>query len=145
MPPVQRELRREDKRFDLLTEVATVSANYYQSVWNVFFSLRDREKPESRRIYREEMQKASAQAQGMYVKLSKLFDNKTIDTEWKQLTEVYHSIYYPLGRGERTTEEAMNQRLVEADRLRQSILGKMEDELTGRKEKRGLCQPSLNR
>jgi len=51
IPSVQRELKREDRRFDLLTEVATVSANYYQSIWNVFFSLRDREKPESRRIY----------------------------------------------------------------------------------------------
>jgi len=80
------------------------------------------------------MQKASAQAQGIHVKLSKLFDDKIIAAEWKHLMEIYHAVYYPLGCGERTTEEAMNQRLAEADRLRQSILSKMEDELTKEKD-----------
>ena len=116
-------------------EVAQLSGEYYQGIWNVYFGIIGEETPEAMRWYRDQVQKASAKAKGMGVKLSMLFSDQTIAQEWEQAMKVYHDAHYPLGRPEERNkinkeyENTLNEKLKPAESLLDSMVSKMRAEL----------------
>ena len=116
-------------------EVAQLSGEYYQGIWNVYFGIIGKEDAEALRWYRDQVQRASARANGMGIKLSMLFSDPAVAQEWKRAMKIYHDAHYPLGRPEERGkineeyEKLLNEKLKPADLLLESIVEKMQAEL----------------
>ncbi len=129
IPKIQREQKLADRQYEAISEVAVANANYYQSIWNVYFGLSNNEDTEARRHYRDQMQAASAQAEGIKAKLAILFRDSRIVEDWQLLMQVYGRTYYPLGRGENLSEATVNQMLTDAAPLWEALSTNMRQEI----------------
>ena len=135
VPAAIRQQKRLDEKYASITEVAELSGEYYQGIWNVYFGIIGKEDAEALRWYRDQVQKASARASGVGIKLSMLFSDPAIAQEWKQAMKIYHDAHYPLGRPEERGkineeyEKLLNEKLRPADPLLESMIEKMQAEL----------------
>lgn len=135
VPSAIRKQKQLDEKYVAITEVAQLSAEYYQSIWNVYFGIVGNEPPEATRWYRDQAQKASAKGEGIRVKLSMLFSDPKIVQHWEQVMKVYHDAHYPLGRPEERNkineeyEAVLNKNLRSADPPLQAMVQKMRTEL----------------
>jgi len=135
VPAAIRQQKRLDEKYASITEVAELSGEYYQGIWNVYFGIIGKEDAEALRWYRDQVQRASAQAKGIGIKLSMLFSDPTIAQEWTQAMKIYHDAHYPLGRSEERSkingeyESFLNEKLRPADSLLGSMIEKMRAEL----------------
>ena len=135
VPAAIRQQKQLDEKYASIIEVAQLSGEYYQGIWNVYFGVIGEETPEAMRWYRDQIQKASAKARGMSVKLSMLFSDQTVAQEWEQAMKVYHDAHYPLGRPEERNkinkeyENTLNEKLKPAESRLDSMISKMRAEL----------------
>lgn len=129
MPAVQREQKLKDRQYDILAEIATISADYEQSIWNYFFSLTEKEPLENRRHDREQGQRASSAAQGAQQKLIIFFKDHTIASDWAEAMKVYGSVAESLGIEDITAEE-LEKRLIGGEDLTKAVAGKIRAEIS---------------
>lgn len=127
-------LKRQEKllerKYEVISNVASIPAEYYQNMWNYFFAVKNIseiqtkstlsekdwemiQKHEARlEKYRTELQTTIIKAKSVEAQLV-LFKNKEIANSWNKFLEIYWRGFYPISR-EGITEENLNEQLNKA-------------------------------
>lgn len=105
---VNREEKKLDRKYEMLTNISSIHAEYYHQLWNYFFAKRDKENEENMRKYRGKIQLVVGRAIAIKTELPVLFKDKEILSNWDKFLEKYHNGWYKSSR-EGLTEQELNE------------------------------------
>lgn len=135
----QNYLRNEkmlDKKYEILEEMSSIHADYYQKLWNYFYGKQDKEGVGNMREYRREIQSTVARGVSVNTELPILFDNKEISDNWNKFMKTYHDTWYKLTR-EEVSGQKLNEELNKADPYITKVVQYSYSELGKGQEKEG--------